>query len=181
MSNPSSARTPREVADAIELWNCPPLRARISEAQCERNHAKARSTKGVNPLEACLTCPGVRALAKGSGPVERVARDAPIANEAADARGRRRGQNKRIAPFVGRPMKPPSAKSVVNDNFDRVRRLLEKQRRFTLALVDAVEPVTRKFGARKGPKRKSPETGSRPSKAPAKVEPENRSERQDVS
>ncbi len=111
MSHPSSARTPREVADAIELWNCPPLRARISEAQCERNHATARSTKGVNPLEACLTCPGVRALAKGSGPVERVARDAPIADEAADARGRRRGQNKRISPFVGRLMKPPGPKS----------------------------------------------------------------------
>ena len=47
----------------------------------------------------------------------------------------------------------PSAKTVVNGNFDRARRLLENQRRFTLALVDAVEPVSRKVGARKGPKK----------------------------
>ncbi len=90
----------------------------------------------------------------------------------------------RLVPALPQPPladRLPSAKSVVNDNFDRVRRLLENQRRFTLALVDAVEPVTRKFGARKGPKRKSPETGRRPSKAPSKVEPENRSERQDAS
>ena len=116
------------------VWPAAAFRTTVPLVSSRR--AKARSTKGVNPLEACLTCPGVRALAKGSGPVERVARDAPIADESADARGRRRGQNKRIVPFVGRPMKPPSAKSVVNDNFDRVRRLLEKQQSITSVIVD---------------------------------------------
>ena len=82
--------------------------------------------------------------------------------------------------LFGGPVRPPLS-AVSDRDADRVRRLLEKQRRFTLALVDAVEPVTRKFGARKGPKRKSPEPGRRPSKAPAKVDPGNRSERQDVS
>ncbi len=49
----------------------------------------------------------------------------------------------------------PSAKRLVDDNFDRVRRLLENQRRFTLALVEAVEPVTRKVAARGRPKKKA--------------------------
>ncbi len=90
----------------------------------------------------------------------------------------------RVVPPLPRPPladRFPSAKSIVNDNFDRARRLLENQRQFTLALFDAAEPVSRKIGARKGPKKKSPETGRRPSKAPAKVEPGNRSERQDAS
>ena len=47
----------------------------------------------------------------------------------------------------------PGAKRVVNGNFDRARRLLENQRRFTLALVETVEPVTRRIGERKGQRR----------------------------
>ena len=57
-------------------------------------------------------------------------------------------------PLAGRL---PSARSVVNDNFDRARRQLENQRRFTLALLDAAKPVRRKIGVRKGPKQKSAE------------------------
>ncbi len=66
-----------------------------------------------------------------------------------------------VARLVPSPPRPPladrlpSAKRLVDDNFDRARRLLENQRRFTLALVEAVEPVTRKVGARKRPKKKA--------------------------
>ena len=59
----------------------------------------------------------------------------------------------------------PGAKRVVNGNFDRARRLLENQRRFMLALVEAVEPVTRKLGERKGPKKKSPQGRRQPTKS----------------
>ncbi len=45
----------------------------------------------------------------------------------------------------------PSAKRVVNANFDRARRLLDTQRKFALELVDAVEPVRKKLGARRKP------------------------------
>jgi len=74
----------------------------------------------------------------------------------------------------------PSAERVVNDNFNRVHRLLENQRRFALALVDAVEPMRQKFGARKGPKRKAAATRT-PAKSPLKVEPKSRSEQREVS
>ncbi len=66
----------------------------------------------------------------------------------------------RLVPPLPRPPladRLPGAKRVVNGNFDRARRLLENQRRFTLALVEAVEPVTRKLGERKGPKKNSPQ------------------------
>ena len=74
----------------------------------------------------------------------------------------------------------PSAKRLVDDNFDRARRLLENQRRFTLALVEAVEPVTRKVGARKRPMKKAPHGQGRPKMSrpkPVKVEPERVSKR----
>jgi hypothetical protein len=74
----------------------------------------------------------------------------------------------------------PSAESVVNDNFARAHRLLENQRRFALALVDAVEPMRQKFGARKGPKRKSAATGT-PAKSPVKVERKRRTRQRQVS
>jgi hypothetical protein len=69
----------------------------------------------------------------------------------------------RLVPPLPRPSladRLPGARRVVNGNFDRAHRLLEKQRQFTLALVDAVEPVTRKLGERKGPKKKSARPGA---------------------
>jgi hypothetical protein len=48
----------------------------------------------------------------------------------------------------------PAAKDLVDDGFARAQRLLESQHRFALALVEAVEPVTRRIGERRGPKRK---------------------------
>ncbi len=71
----------------------------------------------------------------------------------------------RLVPPLPRPPladRLPSAKRLVDDNFDRARRLLENQRRFTLALVEAVEPVTRKVGARERPKKKTPQGQRRP-------------------
>ena len=47
----------------------------------------------------------------------------------------------KLVPPLPRPLladRFPSAKRLVDDNFDRARRLLENQRRFTLALVEAV-------------------------------------------
>lgn len=64
----------------------------------------------------------------------------------------------RLLPPLPRPPladRLPAAKDLVDDNFARARRLLENQHRFALALVEAVEPVTRRIGERKGPKRKS--------------------------
>ncbi len=78
-------------------------------------------------------------------------------------------------PFVDRL---PGAKRVLNGNFDRAHRLLENQRRFTLALVEAVEPVTRRLGERKGPKKKSPQGRQPTSRGPVKVEPEGGSKHQ---
>ena len=78
----------------------------------------------------------------------------------------------------------PGAKRIVNGNFDRAHRLLENQRSFTLALVDAVEPVTRRLGERKGPKKKSPPDRRQPMKSrrkPVKVKPESASKQQDAS
>lgn len=74
----------------------------------------------------------------------------------------------RLVPPLPRPPladRLPGAKRVVNGNFDRARRLLENQRSFTLALVDAVEPVTRRLGERKGPKKKSPQDRRQPKKS----------------
>ncbi len=42
-------------------------------------------------------------------------------------------------------------KRVVNASFERVRRLLEEQRQFTLELVDAIEPVRKELGVRRKP------------------------------
>ena len=85
----------------------------------------------------------------------------------------------RLVPPLPRPPladRLPSAKRLVDDNFDRARRLLENQRRFTLALVEAVEPVTRKVGARERPMKKTPRPKmSRPK--PVTVEPERVSKR----
>ena len=84
-----------------------------------------------------------------------------------------------LVPSLPRPPladRLPSAKRLVDDNFDRARRLLENQRRFTLALVEAVEPVTRKVGARERPMKKT----SRPKMSrpkPVTVEPERVSKR----
>ncbi len=74
----------------------------------------------------------------------------------------------RLVPPLPRPPladRLPGPKRVVNGNFDRARRLLENQRSFTLALVDAVEPVTRRLGERKGPKKKSPQDRRQPTKS----------------
>ena len=90
----------------------------------------------------------------------------------------------RLVPPLPRPPlagRLPGAKRVVNGNFDRARRLLENQRSFTLALVDAVEPVTRRLGERKGPKKKSPQGRRKSRPEPAKVEPESGSEPQEAS
>ncbi len=78
----------------------------------------------------------------------------------------------------------PSARRLVDDNFDRARRLLENQRRFTLALVEAVEPVTRKVAARERPKKKAarsrrPMKKSRPK--PVKAKPLRVSKRRAAS
>ncbi len=93
----------------------------------------------------------------------------------------------RLVPPLPRPPladRLPGAKRVVNGNFDRARRLLENQRRFTLALVEAVEPVTRKLGERKGPKNESPQGRRQPTKSrrkPVKVEPKSGSKQQAAS
>lgn len=76
---------------------------------------------------------------------------------------------RRVSQTIGRLLPPlprppladwlPAPKDLVDDNFARARRLLENQHRFALALVEAVEPATRRIGERKGPKRKaSPRT-----------------------
>ncbi len=52
---------------------------------------------------------------------------------------------------------------VVNASFERVRRLLEEQRQFTLELVDAIEPVRKELGVRRKPaQRKKVEKKLRP-------------------
>ena len=55
----------------LDLWKCEPLNARLTVAACDQNRARARKVKRgyVNQVEPCLTCPGVVALANGSGPV----------------------------------------------------------------------------------------------------------------
>ena len=89
----------------------------------------------------------------------------------------------RLVPPLPRPPladRLPSAKRLVDDNFDRARRLLENQRRFTLALVEAVEPVTRKVGARERPMKKTPHGQGQPKMSrpkPVTVEPERVSKR----
>ncbi len=83
----------------------------------------------------------------------------------------------RLVPPLPRPPRAdrlPAAKRVVNGNFDLARRLLENQRRFMLALVEALEPVTRKLGERKRPKKKK-------SARARKVEPKSGSEQQEAS
>ncbi len=93
----------------------------------------------------------------------------------------------RLVPPLPRPPladRLPGAKRVVNVNFDRAHRMLENQRRFTLALVEAVEPVRRKLGERKGPKRKSPQVRRQTAKSrpqTVKVESESGSEQQEAS
>ncbi len=57
-----------------------------------------------------------------------------------------------------------SAKRVVNANFDRARRLLEDQRKFTLKLVDATEPIRKEVGARRKPARRKKAEQKRPVK-----------------
>ena len=59
-------------------------------------------------------------------------------------------------PFVDRL---PPAKRVVNTNFDRAKRLLEHQRKFTLKLVDAVEPIRKEVGARASGRSSRPRAG----------------------
>lgn len=84
----------------------------------------------------------------------------------------------RLVPPLPRPPladRLPGAKRIVNGNFNRARRLLENQRRFTLALVEAVEPVTRRLGERKEAKKKSKARG------PVKVEPKRGAERHEAS
>ncbi len=60
-----------------------------------------------------------------------------------------------LAPLPSLPFadRLPPAKRVVNANFDRARRLLEGQRKFTLKLVDAAEPIRKEVGARRKPAR----------------------------
>ncbi len=90
----------------------------------------------------------------------------------------------RLVPPLPRPPladRLPGVKRAVNGNFDRARRLLENQRRFTLALVETVEPVTRRIGERKGPKKKSPQGRRKSRPEPVKVEPESGSEPQEAS
>jgi hypothetical protein len=55
----------------LYLYDCKPYGARLTVRGCETNRKRARAAKGhrVNMVEACLTCPGVIALANGSGPV----------------------------------------------------------------------------------------------------------------
>ncbi len=82
----------------------------------------------------------------------------------------------RLVPPLPRPLladRLPGAKRVVNGNFDLARRLLENQRRFMLALVEALEPVTRKLGERKRSRKKSARA--------RKVEPKSGSEQQEAS
>jgi hypothetical protein len=74
----------------LELWPCEPLRAQITEAQCQRNHTRAScasrrvpnlsDTRGrevtLSPfaaalaigLSGCVGCPGVKALSDGKRP-----------------------------------------------------------------------------------------------------------------
>lgn len=57
----------------IELWDCPPLRARITEAQCQANQRRERQARGkpeavVLGLAGCEGCPGVRSLAGSRRP-----------------------------------------------------------------------------------------------------------------
>ena len=92
----------------------------------------------------------------------------------------------RLVPPLPRPAlaaRLPGAIGLVNGNFDRAHRVLENQRRFALALVEAVEPVTRKVGERKPATKKSPRgrRHSAKSRTPAKVEPKGRSNRREAS
>jgi hypothetical protein len=61
---PNAAQSlPMVLPAGMELYPCPALRARITERSCAANKARA---KGDLYLEACETCPGVRALAESS-------------------------------------------------------------------------------------------------------------------
>jgi hypothetical protein len=58
---------------SITLWSCPPLRARISTRQCERNRDRARdSEEAIAAVIPCSTCLGVQWWADrtGQGPRE---------------------------------------------------------------------------------------------------------------
>lgn len=50
-----------------DLYECPPLRARLTVAACERNKQLAKDPENPNRggLDACLKCPGVVKLAEG--------------------------------------------------------------------------------------------------------------------
>jgi hypothetical protein len=92
----------------------------------------------------------------------------------------------KLVPPLPRPplaARLPGPIGLVNGNFDRAHRVLENQRRFALALVEAVEPVTRKVGERKPAKKKSPRSRRHPAKSrtSAKVEPKGRSEGREAS
>lgn len=48
---------------SVQLYPCPPLRARLTEQGCAQNRARPRD----RALDECGGCPGVKALAKQSG------------------------------------------------------------------------------------------------------------------
>jgi hypothetical protein len=65
---------------SITLWECPPLRARITRAQCEHNRARAASSDWRGTLSKlddvphgpaeCLRCPGIDWWARTRPPRE---------------------------------------------------------------------------------------------------------------
>jgi len=98
----------------FELWDCPPLRARITQRQCAFNQARARGAAGrgsrfTNDLppgrHECVECPGLRWWATLSG-------QAPLRLRAAEvlAEMRRKEALRRILRGVEAEAAPPSGR-----------------------------------------------------------------------
>jgi hypothetical protein len=73
------------VVRTIRLWACPPLRARITQPQCERNRARALdSEEAVAAVIPCSTCLGVRWWAERTGEPPREVAAATLLREHRD-------------------------------------------------------------------------------------------------
>lgn len=95
----------------FELWECPPLRARITHRQCAFNQARARADGGsrfTNDLppgrHECLSCPGLRWWASRPGQAPLRLRAAEVLDEM-----RRKEALRRVLRGVDADAPPPAA------------------------------------------------------------------------
>lgn len=97
----------------FELWECPPLRARITHRQCAVNQARARSdgsrgSRFANDLppgrHECLSCPGLHWWATRTGQVPLKLRAAEVLADM-----RRKEALRRVLRGVDADAPPPAA------------------------------------------------------------------------